>query len=125
QGRQPADCPRIAGSDPSKVRRPMRLSLRRTAPSLLLPLVLAACTTSRPVTYQPEEFNSAGAHTRNFDASQSQTCEAARRALLSQGYVMTTANAEVVTGRKSFQPAPEVHLEVELRVVCAPDAGAK
>ena len=103
----------------------MRLSLRRTAPALLIPLLLAGCATSKPVTYQPEEFNSAGAHTRNFDATQSQTCEAARRALLSQGYVMTTANAEVVTGRKSFQPAPEVHLEVELRVVCAADSGAR
>jgi hypothetical protein len=71
------------------------------------------------VTYEPEAFGSTTTHTRNYEATEAQTCEAARRALLSQGYMITAANADLVTGRKSFQPAAEVHVEVEFRVVCA------
>jgi hypothetical protein len=97
------------------------------APVLLLglvsALVLAGCgTSSRRVTYEPEEFGSTTTHTRNYEATEAQTCEAARRALLSQGYMITAANADLVTGRKSFQPAAEVHVEVEFRAVCARDA---
>lgn len=98
------------------------------APVLLLGLVcllvLAGCgTSSRRVTYEPEEFGSTTTHTRNYEATEAQTCEAARRALLSQGYMITAANADLVTGRKSFQPAAEVHVEVEFRVVCALEGG--
>ncbi|MGJ7574961.1 DUF2242 domain-containing protein [Variovorax sp. RB2P76] len=98
------------------------------APVLLLglvsALVLAGCgTSSRRVTYEPEEFGSTTTHTRNYEATEAQTCEAARRALLSQGYMITAANADLVTGRKSFQPAAEVHVEVEFRVVCALEGG--
>jgi hypothetical protein len=71
------------------------------------------------VNYEPEAFGSTTTHTRDYEATEAQTCEAARRALLSQGYMITAANADLVTGRKSFQPAAEVHVEVEFRVVCA------
>ena len=102
------------------------LSLR--APVLVLgllsALVLAGCgSTSRRVSYEPEDFDSTTTHTRNYPATEAQTCEAARRALLSQGYMVTAANADLVTGRKSFQPAAEVHVEVEFRVVCAREGG--
>jgi hypothetical protein len=91
---------------------------------LLSALVLAGCgSTSRRVSYEPEEFDSTTTHTRNYAATEGQTCEAARRALLSQGYMVTAANADLVTGRKSFQPAAEVHVEVEFRVVCAREGG--
>jgi hypothetical protein len=88
--------------------------------SALVVLVLAGCgSTSRRVNYEPEAFGSTTTHTRDYEATEAQTCEAARRALLSQGYMITAANADLVTGRKSFQPAAEVHVEVEFRVVCA------
>jgi hypothetical protein len=91
---------------------------------LLSALVLAGCgSTSRRVSYEPEDFDSTTTHTRNYAATEGQTCEAARRALLSQGYMVTAANADLVTGRKSFQPAAEVHVEVEFRVVCAREGG--
>jgi len=91
---------------------------------LLSALVLAGCgSASRRVSYEPEEFDSTTTHTRNYAATEAQTCEAARRALLSQGYMVTAANADLVTGRKSFQPAAEVHVEVEFRVVCAREGG--
>ena len=103
----------------------MRPFLPNAALALLFTLVLAGCgiTSPKQVTYDPEEFDSTTTHTRSFPATQAQTCEAARRALLSQGYLVTAANADLVAGRKSFQPASEVHVEVELRVVCARDGG--
>jgi len=90
-------------------------------PILLLALALAGCGSLSPkrVTYDPEEFDSTTTHTRGYAATQAQTCEAAKRALLSQGYLLTASNADLVAGRKSFQPTSEVHVEVELRVVCA------
>ncbi|MDP9901259.1 DUF2242 domain-containing protein [Variovorax ginsengisoli] len=93
--------------------------------TLLAALVLAGCGSSPPrVSYEPEEFDSTTTHARSYAATEAQTCEAARRALLSQGYLITAANSDLVTGRKNFQPAAEVHVEVEFRVVCARDRQA-
>lgn len=94
--------------------------VRRMA-ALLAALALGGCVTTTPsrVAYEPEEFDSTTTHTRTYASSEADTCEAARRALLSQGYLVTMATPELVTGRKSFQPEFEVHVEFEFRVVCA------
>jgi hypothetical protein len=76
--------------------------------------------TSKPASVPAGEFVSTNMHSRVFEATDEQTCEAARRALLSQGYVLGASGATTVTARKSFQPEPESHLELEFRVVCAP-----
>jgi len=69
---------------------------------------------------QPQEsFSSTSTYSRMFDASPAKTCEAARRALLSQGYVIISASDDLVRGQKSFQPEPESHLQMDIRVVCA------
>ncbi|MBS0392830.1 MAG: DUF2242 domain-containing protein [Proteobacteria bacterium] len=75
----------------------------------------------RSLQFTPNDFDSASMHTRHVLASQARTCEAARRALLSQGYVVNQATAESVVGRKYYQPHADVHYEVEMRVVCAPE----
>ena len=104
--------------------------LKKSAPSaffaprllgVLAVAVLAGCVTptAKRVDYEPEEFGSTTTHTRVYAATEAQTCEAARRALLSQGYLVGTATSELVTGRKRFQPEAEVHVEFEFRVVCA------
>ena len=49
------------------------------------------------------------------------TCEAARRALLSQGYIITVARSDAITGSKRFQPEGEVHIEISFHVVCVPE----
>lgn len=87
-----------------------------------LSTLLAGC--AMPLTAFPsqEKFSSTETYSRLFDATAAQTCEAARRALLSQGYIIGTATADLVDGRKSFQPEPESHLQMEIRVVCAPDS---
>ena len=68
-----------------------------------------------------EDFSSTVTYSRLFDANAAQTSEAARRALMSQGYLINTATQDLVEGRKSFQPEPESHLQMQIRVVCAPD----
>lgn len=97
--------------------------------ALLAPLVLSACTSlnSQPmplVGYQPETFD-ASTHARHYAAPFDRTCEAARRALLSQGYVVTAATAQEVTARKYFQPDAQHHVQMEFRVVCAPEGQGK
>ena len=108
-----------------------RLMLHSFPPSLLglaaaCGLALAGCGSGskKPVSYDPEAFGSTTTHARSFSATEAQTCEAARRALLSQGYQVKDASSELVTGTKSFQPASEVHVEMQFRVVCAKDVHA-
>lgn len=100
-----------------------------TRPNLLptlLPLMLAATlggcamgggTKAVPSAY--EAFDSSNTYSRSFDHSPAQTCEAVRRALLSQGFVVGRAEADVVEARKYFQQE-ESHEQVEFRAVCMP-----
>lgn len=85
---------------------------------------LSACaglgtTPNAALDYQPELFSSADTHTSRFDYSPGVTCEAARRALLSQGYIISEAKPDQVRARKLFQPEVDRHVELEFRVVCA------
>ena len=84
----------------------------------------AACVGPRVAVETQEAFDSTATFSRTYAAIDIQTCEAARRALLSQGYVIALATAEQVRGRKSFQPGPEAHAEVEFTVVCAKEGFA-
>jgi Uncharacterized protein conserved in bacteria (DUF2242) len=107
----------------------------RIARSLLQPLPwagfvlllsLAACSSgAQRGKFQPEEFGSTTTHARNYAAASGATCEAGRRALLSQGFVIHAADAAQVKGRKQFQPEAEVHVELEFTVVCAADGGGR
>lgn len=94
----------------------------RTAWAVYLMLIMSACSTepSRGV-YHEERFESTETHARSFDAPTSQTCEAARRTLLSQGYSIVRARSDQVTARKSFQPQADVHMEIEFHVACVSD----
>lgn len=71
--------------------------------------------------YQGESFAAEETFSRLFDAGVDDTCEAARRALLSQGYVISKAASGVVQGAKRFQPEGEVHVEIGFNVVCVGD----
>ncbi|MBC8056426.1 MAG: DUF2242 domain-containing protein [Rhizobiales bacterium] len=90
-------------------------------------VMLASCgSTGGRTKIEPEAFGSTTTHSRSFALPPNFTCEAARRALLSQGFVITAAEVEHVKGRKNFQPEIETHVELEFNVVCAPDgAGGK
>lgn len=95
--------------------------------ALLAAAVLAGCALppgvgrDPPSVYQQERFLSDETFSRLFDASVQDTCEAARRALLSQGYIITTARDDAIAGAKRFQPEGEVHIEISFHVVCVPE----
>lgn len=75
--------------------------------------------------YLDEAFSSTETYSRVFTSGVAATCEAARRALLSQGYVITaSARPDAVNGRKSFQPEAEVHVQIEFHIVCVPEVTA-
>ena len=85
-------------------------------------VLLSSCgATGGRLKIEPEAFGSTTTHARNFALAPAYTCEAARRALLSQGFVITAAEPEHIKGRKNFQPEAETHVELEFNVVCAPD----
>ncbi|NCT84269.1 MAG: DUF2242 domain-containing protein [Comamonadaceae bacterium] len=102
--------------------------LRPLAPTALLGLLLSGCSVlpslpdsaGKPV-YQGESFAAEETFSRLFDANVDDTCEAARRALLSQGYVISKAGGGIVQGAKRFQPEGEVHVEIGFNVVCVGD----
>ncbi|QQN67980.1 Uncharacterized protein conserved in bacteria (DUF2242) [Comamonas testosteroni] len=83
--------------------------------------LLGACSATAPQHMPVQEtFDSSSTFSRGFDATPAQTCEAARRALLSQGYIATARTQELIEGRKNFQPNTETNLEINFRVVCVP-----
>ena len=108
-------------------------SLRRTRPAALASVLAAALAAggcawqpglaARPnlSVYHHERFQSDETFSRLFDAGVADTCEAARRALLSQGYVIGSARADAISGNKRFQPEGEVHMEISFTVVCVPE----
>jgi Uncharacterized protein conserved in bacteria (DUF2242) len=108
--------------------KPFRIKHR--APGLLaavcsLPGLLTGCGTAAKSFPLQEMFGSTATYSRVFDAPPARTCEAARRALLSQGYLINLASADMVEGQKSFQPEAESHLQMVIRVVCAPENANK
>ncbi|CAJ0822239.1 DUF2242 domain-containing protein [Ralstonia flaminis] len=85
---------------------------------------VAGCSSAPTPLYQQEQFDAAASpYSRTFHAKADATCEAARRALLSQGYVSTSPRADTIDGSKNFQPSNDSHVVISFHVVCA-DANA-
>ncbi|MHC8344972.1 DUF2242 domain-containing protein [Pseudomonas sp. RT6P73] len=87
----------------------------------LLLATVAGCSSKKTPIYEHENFDDSGTFSRNYPVTDAQTCEAARRALLSQGYIITSADPKLVSGHKSFQQTGETHMEISFSVVCADD----
>jgi len=101
-----------------------RFRLFSVSCALAVATVLAACSSPPKPIYQQEQFDattSPYAHT--FHSKSDAACEAARRALLSQGYVVSSSRNDAVDGSKNFQPSNDMHVVIEFHVVCA-DANA-
>ncbi|WP_421549232.1 DUF2242 domain-containing protein [Pseudomonas sp. QD4] len=88
---------------------------------VLLLAAIAGCSTQKTAIYEHENFDDSGTFSRNYPVSDTASCEAARRALLSQGYIITSSDPKLVSGHKSFQQTGETHLEISFSVVCAQD----
>ncbi|AIP61919.1 hypothetical protein DR62_2426 [Burkholderia thailandensis] len=91
------------------------------APSAVaIATVLSACTSAPKPLYQQEQFDAtASPYARTFHEKSAATCEAARRALLSQGYMASATRPDAVDGSKNFQPSNDSHVVIEFHVVCA------
>jgi hypothetical protein len=96
----------------------------RTACWVLALLAAAGCSSKKPTVYEHENFDDAGTFSRNYPVSDAATCEAGRRALLSQGYIITSSDPKMISGHKSFQQTGETHMEISFSVVCAADGSA-
>ncbi|EJM72016.1 DUF2242 domain-containing protein [Pseudomonas sp. GM55] len=81
----------------------------------------AGCSSNKSAIYEHENFDDSGTFSRNYPVTDIQSCEAARRALLSQGYIITSNDSKLVSGHKSFQQTGENHMEISFSVVCADD----
>lgn len=90
---------------------------------------LSACTTPpTPIGGVVESFDATDRFSRTTSVAPAQACQAARLALLSQGYLVTRIDEAELRGRKNFQPKADSHAELEVHVVCAtspeaPDQG--
>lgn len=96
----------------------------RTASVLIVfPLALAllagcgrgACA---DLPFMGESFDSDDIYSRIYDVSPAQACDAARLALLGQGYAVGKASDDAVEATKNFQPEDEVHTQLSVRVSC-------
>ena len=94
-------------------------------------LALAGCAvtdasikslTPTPPVHQAERFDSASPHARRHERSAADLCEGARRALMSQGYVLSRNDRAVLVGRKFFQPEKDRHVELQVQVTCVPES---
>ena len=101
--------------------RPDRLA---SLASLVLAVAVAGCGTTPPnaAVYKAERFEMNEAFSRWFDATPQGTCDAARRALLSQGYLVSDDTRDTaLQARKHFQPQGDQHVQIEFHVHCVPD----
>jgi Uncharacterized protein conserved in bacteria (DUF2242) len=79
---------------------------------------LAACSSAPPKPQQEFFVTGATPFSRNFNASSDDACEAARRALLNQGYLTNETHPGVIDASRDFQPNNDKHITVEFHVVC-------
>lgn len=92
-------------------------------PGILLCLIagLTSCSsTTPPSAYQKEAFDQSAVFSRHYATSASEACDAARKALLSQGYLLSPGAGEStsVTGSKKYQADDKYHIEIITYVTC-------
>lgn len=89
---------------------------------LLLTLALAACSSmsSKPKedSYKLENFTPDSPYEQSFDINPQAACEAGRRALLSQGYLIDESKADTVKARKFFQPNRDSQVQLTFSLFC-------
>ncbi|TYT26985.1 DUF2242 domain-containing protein [Luteimonas viscosa] len=86
---------------------------------------LAACGSRQDKVEPPplgETFGPEDTYSRTYPVAPATACEATRRALLGQGYVIGTMTTDALEATKSFQPEAEVHTQLNVRATCVPQA---
>jgi len=95
----------------------------RTVGLALMLAAAAGCSSKKAAIYEHENFDDSGTFSRTYPVTDAATCEAGRRALLSQGYIITSSDPKLVSGHKSFQQTGDTHMEISFNLVCAEDGG--
>lgn len=99
----------------------------RTATVAASLFLLAACGWRNAKQEPPpsgETFGADDTYSRTYETAPGQACEAVRRALLGQGYVIVKGGSDAVEANKNFQPDAETHTQLNLRATClAQDEG--
>lgn len=93
---------------------------------MLLVSALAACGFGREKEPPPplgETFSAEDTYSRSFATSATVACEATRRALLGQGYVIGESTSDTLQAVKNFQPESDVHTQLLVRATCVPKPG--
>ena len=89
----------------------------KTALVSLLLIALAAC--GGPPRYAPnEEFAADARHHRDFSTNAAALCDAARRVLLGDGYLVTRSEDQSLVGGKEFQVEEQQHAILNVYVSC-------
>ena len=103
----------------------LRPACRCTAIALLV-AALAACGWNRGKEEPPpsgETFGAEDTYSRSFPVPPATACEATRRALLGQGYVIGNATQDAMEAIKNFQPESDVHTQLNVRATCVSKSG--
>lgn len=90
---------------------------------MLTTLLLAACG-GLPTYAEKEAFQTDPRHRRDFANAAAPVCEAARRALLGDGYLVGESATQNLVGVKEFQIEDMRHAILRIYVTCVPQAGA-
>lgn len=102
-----------------------RLFYRCIALAFVLTTSLAACS-SHKTKEEPaplgETFGADDTYSRTFAVPPPTACEATRRALLGQGYVIAKMSAGSVEAGKNFQPESDVHTQLKVLATCVPQS---
>lgn len=79
-------------------------------------LLLAGCGSGK--VYREESFELESPFRKDVNATENMACEAARRALLGQGYALQDSPADSAKGTKQFQPNEKFNVVLQVDVVC-------
>jgi len=83
--------------------------------------LLAACTAAPPID-ERDSFTQQNTYSRSFAGSSEAACEAGRRSLLGQGYIIDKAEPNKVSGHKNYQDRENgnQHAQILFNVDCTP-----
>ena len=96
---------------------------RSTVLAILLPLMLSSCNASKPVrVFQTESFPTDTPFQYYSSREPEGACEIGKRALLSQGYQVESAQPLNVRGEKYFQPTPDQGTKLSISLICLPSS---
>lgn len=103
-----------------------RQSCRALAIALTMAMALAACGGKGGRSEAPplgEVFGAEDTYSRSYPVAPEVACEATRRALLGQGYILKPSATDALEASKHFQPESDIHTQLNVRATCVPQVG--